>query len=116
MGESNGLFHKVDISHLQQDSEPELNHTDISTYIKTWLTQIYNPTAQLVTQADSETQWDYNVNITDDNQEATVSHSLIYTVLWASKCILNNILCFSVIGGSPKRKFYTSYVSANQEV
>lgn len=72
VGESNGLFHKVDISHLQQDSEPELNHTDISTYIKTWLTQIYNPTAQLVTQADSETQWDYNVNITDDNQEATL--------------------------------------------
>ncbi|GAU92940.1 hypothetical protein RvY_04951 [Ramazzottius varieornatus] len=72
VGLCSARFHQVDISNLVQDTEPELNHTDMNTYVKTWLTQVYNPAAQLVTQADSETQWDYNVNITDDNQEATL--------------------------------------------
>lgn len=69
-------FHHVDLSRVVDDT-PVFGQDDSSdsnlTSLQAWVSERVDPFAELVSQADAETQWDYNVNITDQNEEATVS-------------------------------------------
>lgn len=67
-----GAFHPVDLTTTQDDTEPDRNLTDSSGYIKSWIVRVYSPLGEKVTQADVLTGWDYNTNITTENQADTV--------------------------------------------
>ncbi|OQV24979.1 Angiotensin-converting enzyme [Hypsibius exemplaris] len=68
----NAAFHPVDLTNLQDDTEPDVNLTDSSSYIRSWVARNYDPLAAKVSQADALTSWDYNTNITDSNQADTI--------------------------------------------
>ncbi|XP_055331231.1 angiotensin-converting enzyme-like [Paramacrobiotus metropolitanus] len=68
-------FHPVDLSDFLKNGVPDKKQVGSEDHFREWLQSRYNPIAQKVLQEDSLSQWEYNTNITDEEEANTVKQA-----------------------------------------